>query len=206
MAFPDPRAALANPLIYRISQSAFGAERARRKYAAEYVRARQGDRILDIGCGTGDILRHLPRVEYVGFDLSEEYISHARGQNLPGAEFHQADVNDVDLSDYGSFDVVMSFGVVHHLDDEGAEKLITKAGAALKPAGRVVTIDPVLVTGQARIARWLIERDRGRYVRAPQAYNSLWSGHFSEVRQHIVSNLLRIPYTHCIIESSSPTN
>jgi len=201
MSLPDPRALLARPLFYRMNQSAFGAEGARRAYA-EYVRARPRDRILDIGCGTGDILHHLPNVDYVGLDLSAEYIAHARGRKIPGAEFHQADVNDVDLSDWGQFDLVMSFGVVHHLDDQCAERLVTKAGLALKPGGRVVTIDPVLMDGQSPIARWLIEHDRGEHVRAPEGYNRLWLKHFQDVRQHIVSNLLRVPYTHCIMESS----
>ena len=69
---------LAAPWVYDLAQyvirgTAYGPD-----FVSQYVKAKPGDRVLDIGCGTGVMLHHLPDVEYVGFDMSEAYIDACR--------------------------------------------------------------------------------------------------------------------------------
>jgi hypothetical protein len=61
-------AALKNPKLYETVQRLLGADGRRRDFAQRFVRAKPGDRILNIGCGPADLLAHLPEVEY--FDLA----------------------------------------------------------------------------------------------------------------------------------------
>jgi cyclopropane fatty-acyl-phospholipid synthase-like methyltransferase len=165
------------------------------------VKPTEGDRILDIGCGTGDILDHLPPVDYTGFDLSDDYVRAARARYGNRGAFRQADVLDADLSDEPPFDVVIAMGILHHLDDDRARRLVDMACAALRPEGRLVTWDGTFVDGQPRAARWLIERDRGEYVRGPEGYATIARHVFPDVGVQIVNDGLRVPYTHCVLDA-----
>ena len=55
------KAVLNSPPIYQASQSAAGFFRARIKAIEGYVAIVPGQRVIDIGCGPGYIVRHLPR-------------------------------------------------------------------------------------------------------------------------------------------------
>ena len=64
--------------IYQLFQKAVGGNNFRKVLADEYIRPHSRMRILDIGCGTAEILDFMPEVDYYGFDLSEDYIAFAR--------------------------------------------------------------------------------------------------------------------------------
>jgi SAM-dependent methyltransferase len=76
--------------------------------------------ILEIGCGQGTgakIIYDLFRPErYVGVDLDPRMVQRARQKagELPNASFQQGDVANLDF-DSGSFDLVVDFGIVHHV-------------------------------------------------------------------------------------------
>ncbi len=186
--------------VYNLFQRLTGAERLRRKIAAEYIRAEPGMRILDIGCGTAEILRFLPTVEYYGFDCSEEYIANARKRFGGRGKFECRRVGEGDLPAEGYFDLVLAIGILHHLDDVEAEKLFQLAAKALKPGGRLLTFDGVYVPGQNRIARWIISHDRGKFVRSPDGYSGIMGRVFADNMIHLRTDLLHIPYHHAILE------
>jgi hypothetical protein len=49
----------------------------------------------------------------------------------------------------------------------------------------------------------VISGDRGQAVRRPDEYARLAGERFATVQAEVRSNLLRIPYTHCVIEAIS---
>lgn len=175
--------------------------RARETYACEYICARGGDRILDIGCGPGDILAYLPSdVAYTGFDANASYIAAAIDRFGERGQFFCRHIATGMLEEFAGFDLVLANGVLHHLDDQEAATLLSIAKAALKPNGRLVTLDGCYVEGQSAIARYLLERDRGRFVREKIGYTSLAGSVFRLVEAHIRHDLMRIPYSHIIME------
>ncbi|PYX98121.1 MAG: hypothetical protein DMG71_01295 [Acidobacteria bacterium] len=98
------------------------------------------------------------------------------------------------------FDTVLALGIVHHLDDRESVQLFRIAHEALRPGGKLVTLDGVWAGEQSRTERYLLAKDRGRFVRSESEYVKLASEVFSQIKSNIRPRLLRIPYTHIILE------
>lgn len=191
---------LAQAGVYSLFARVIGATRGRRRYVDQYIRPRVGDRILDIGCGPADILEALPAVDYHGFDLSANYIAAAKKKFGARGQFHVEPVNAGLIARYAGFDLVLATGVLHHLTDAEALDLFRVAQAALKPGGRLMTLDGCFVQGQPPVARFLLRQDRGEHVRDEARYVALAQQVFAEVTPRVTGELLRIPYTHLIME------
>lgn len=144
----------------------------------------------------------LPDLTYVGFDLSREYVKDARRRYGHRGEFFQASVT-AELLDGRQFDIVVAEGVVHHLDDEETKALFELARSVLRPGGRLVTKDPVLMDSQRPLVRYVISRDRGDHVRAQGVYEALASRTFKSVEATVDETLLRFPYTHLIMKCTA---
>jgi SAM-dependent methyltransferase len=120
----------------------------------ERLRAAAGiaprDRVLDVGCGTGQTTRDAARAatdgSALGIDLSAQMLDYARRlsaeEGLANVSFLQADAQ-VYRFPVGSFDVAISrFGTMFFADPVAAFRNI---GHALRPGGRLV-----LMVWQAR--------------------------------------------------------
>jgi cyclopropane fatty-acyl-phospholipid synthase-like methyltransferase len=189
---------LSLPAGYRLFRRLVGGRL--EEYVAEYVRPRAGDKVLDLGCGPGDMLRYLPSVDYLGLDISREYIEAAKKRFGSTGRFLCADVGLATLEqERNQFDLVLATGVLHHLDDQRAARLFELARVALRPGGKLITYDGCYVPEQSRLARWVLSKDRGKFVRSRDEYVQLASAHFSIVQPHVRHDLLRIPYTHLIM-------
>lgn len=180
-----------------------GGNSARRRVLEENFRLKPGDRVLDVGCGPAEIVPFLPEVDYVGIDKSPAYVEAAKRRFGDRATFEVADIRDAQFPEK-SFDVVMAMGLIHHLDDDGVDALLRLAANVLAPGGRMVALEAALRPGQNRFARWLIRWDRGAVVRTPEAYAALGERWFERVDCTMREDLLRVPYTHLIIECELP--
>ncbi|MBD9468871.1 class I SAM-dependent methyltransferase [Pseudoxanthomonas sp. PXM01] len=196
------RSILSHPAIYDLTQNILGAGRSRKKLVKDYIRAEPRDQLLDIGCGTAELLPYLPEdIDYVGFDLSPRYIEAARKRYGARARFECMDIADFDddMVKDGA-DIVLAIGILHHLDDELAHALIDTAWSKLRPGGRLITLDGTLTDSQSGLARSLILRDRGQNIRSPEGYRALAGTDFSSVHLTVREDMLFVPYTHCIME------
>jgi SAM-dependent methyltransferase len=194
------RAILSHPATYRFVQRIFGGSATLRDFVARFVRPQAGDRIIDIGCGPAQILNCMSGIRYVGYDPSERYISDARKSHDPAhAQFFAGRFRKEDLALHQPFDIGLLLGVLHHLDDEEASAIVGLMRSAIRPGGRLITLDNVFVDRQNPIARKLIEWDRGKNVRTASEYRALVDRHFSLVNETIVHKTFP-PYTLYICE------
>ena len=195
---------LNNPAIYVFFQIFFGGgilgtRKWRTIFVSDFVRPRSEAKVLDIGCGPAEILAHLPGVSYWGFDISPTYIRRAQEKYGRAGRFFCRELSRKDLDVLPAFDIVLAIGVLHHLDDTTADELLHLAHQALKPGGRLITVDPCFEAGQNPIARCLISWDRGQNVRTREGYFQLVAGIFPTPRVE-VRHQKWVPYTHCVME------
>ena len=200
----DVRALLQLPWVYIFFSCAVGQGYARQVYVRDYIRPSPGDRILDIGCGTADILEYLPAAEYVGFDRDAAYIQQAQKRFGNRGTFFQATVKEWSRKGKEQeFDIVMAIGVIHHLPEEEVLELLQVARNSLRrPKGRFIAVDPGYTAGQSPLERFLLSCDRGEYVRDIESYKQLLRSKFEKVKVDIRPHLLRIPYTLFLAECS----
>jgi SAM-dependent methyltransferase len=198
------RAVLSHPAVYDTMQRLMGAQQLRVQNVRNHVRPFPGMRILDLGCGTAGILAALPPdVHYVGYDMSPHYIDAARRRYGDRGTFHCRLLEEAEVADLEPFDLVLGTGVLHHLDDATARRFMATAASALRPGGRIYTVDPCLAPGQNPIARFLISRDRGQHVRDSQGYLALAPSFAERVTGRLVHRAW-IPYTHWHMECQLP--
>jgi SAM-dependent methyltransferase len=116
--------------------------RARNRLIVEVARdvTHPGDRALEVGCGTGYVLRALVRecgLRATGCEPFGEALEHAR-RRVPEAEFATIDVLDMQYED--RFDLVGAFDVLEHIGDDLAA--LRGMRRAARPGGFVLLTVP----------------------------------------------------------------
>jgi SAM-dependent methyltransferase len=181
------RALLTSGLVYRAVQIVFSEKRSKQLLLDDYVLpAGANCRLLDLGCGPGNLLRFLPGdVRYTGFDISQEYIASASRlyTNRPNSEFICAATEDEVLNkaiDDASIDVAIVHGVFHHINDTQAAAMLALARRKLKPGGVLVALEPAWFEGQSRLRRGVMSLDRGKNIKSLDAWRDFFSGQVNE--------------------------
>jgi SAM-dependent methyltransferase len=96
---------------------------------------------LEIGCGTGFVLRGinrtLPTVRLDGTDIYTEGLIFAQAR-VPSAQFFQMDGQQIPFNQ--EFDVIGAFDVLEHIPDD--ERVLQQVAKALKPGGGLMITVP----------------------------------------------------------------
>lgn len=204
MRFFDPRSVLGRAAFYRCYRTLVISSEYHSKLRA-LLELRPGSRVLDLGCGTGDLLESLPGdIDYVGIDASERYIEAARRRYKDHHQFQVRRIGAGEVTPAEGFDAVIACGLLHHLDDSDADELADTAYRALRPGGTVTTIDPVLLAEAPLLAKILIRWDRGAHVRTAHQYERVFARVFPDVEVIVRDDLLRVPYVHAIVRARRP--
>ena len=142
-----------------------GADRVRAKLLDE-ARVQPGQRLLDLGCGTGTfaiaIKRKYQNVEVIGVDPDPKALARALRKTERAALSIQFDQGFAEALPYldGTFDHVFSTLMLHHLPTSVKRAALRQACRVLKPGGSLHLLD---MAGDApderrRLPRWLHSR------------------------------------------------
>lgn len=141
----------ARPRSYDRWMAGLSAGRTRRMKQEVVAAVADQARVLEIGCGTGELAAMLcargARVE--GFDANEAMVAEAR-QRIAAAELEgrctvrEMGVDGMDELPAGAFDAVVATLVLSELTDDERRYALEHARRVLKPGGRLVVADEVV--------------------------------------------------------------
>ena len=151
----------------------------------EWLAAQPGERILDLGCGDGQLSARIAATgaKVAGVDASPQMVAAARAHGIPADE---ASAESLPYSDQ-SFDAVFSNAVLHWVRDQ--DGMLAEVHRVLRPGGRFVAemgghgnIAAIRVALSAVLARWGLAGD-SNYYPTPDEYAGRLRRHGFEVRE-----------------------
>jgi SAM-dependent methyltransferase len=192
---------LEHPRVYEALAVLSGVRRFMKQFTETTIRAKDGDTVLDIGCGPGALLDFLPDVDYVGIDYSERNIAYAKAKHGRRGHFICDDVANLSRHQLPAFDIAIAYGLLHHIDDDAVLHALRAMADALKPGGRLVAIDPCYDPAETFVQRFVNSRDRGKRVRQMAHHLALCRSVFPDLQTSVASGYLPFPQFACVIQA-----
>jgi ubiquinone/menaquinone biosynthesis C-methylase UbiE len=140
--------------------------------ALEALRLSGAERVLDVGCGTGELERivheRYPHARLVGLDVTPEMlaVAHEKFRGIPEIAVLLAPAETLPLTQ-GGFDVVVSCNMLHHVRSVGG--LLRECARVLRPGGRLVLVDWCRDAWHCRLAHYWLRLMKRSYVKMYRA-------------------------------------
>lgn len=131
-------------------------------------------KVLDIGCGTGDLLVEFAKkgAEVTGIDISNEALLKAKKRLLTeklNVTLFNVEANKIELPK-NAFDLITSITVLQHIvDDEACSMAIRKIAKVAKPLGHILILETSSYKRRPlkpHIPSYIVIRSRQEYIRA----------------------------------------
>ncbi|ONH59758.1 hypothetical protein CcI49_13455 [Frankia sp. CcI49] len=151
-----------------------GGSRGLRRRFVDDIGMSGGMRVLELGCGSGLVTRHLVArgAAVTAIDAAEPMLARAR-RRASGAAFATADLLAADALPAGPFDRIVLAFVLHELDAESRARVLTSARERLAADGLIGILEWGLPTSGPAAAVW---RTVVRRIEPPVAHDMLTGG------------------------------
>lgn len=139
-----------------------------------------GKRILDVGCGYGTLTRFLAEEDAlpIGLDRRPEAIRTATEKH-PAGDYLVGCAESLPFAD-NSFDALIFFNSLHHIDPELYVAALQEAYRTLAPGGYVLVVEPIAEGGYYELMR-AVEDVATDYERAYEAIRMARDLHLNAV-------------------------
>lgn len=121
------------------------------EYILKKAQVIESGRILEIGCGTGEISYLLAKqgnIEVLGTDICRPFVDQAKvNYKHPKLNYSVFDFNTTTENDFlriGKFDSIVGNGILHHLYHQ-LDTALQRLKELCKPGGRIVFLEPNLI-------------------------------------------------------------
>ncbi len=173
-------AVLSNPRTWHFLRKLPEFDYRRTKARIRSILGATDGRVLDLGCGTGEYAPLFSADRYVGLDLSPHFVRYA-STRLRGFAFLVGDGERLPFPN-DRFHRVLVNGVIHHMDDGSADRLLREASRVVRPSGAVLIIEDVPSSAVNLPGRLMHAIDQGDHIRTAEAYGELIERHFAITR------------------------
>jgi len=159
--------------------------------------------VVDIGCGTGIFARWFDPADYLGIDISPEYVRAAMRKH-PQHRFAVMDARRLDLPD-ASQRLCFISGMLHHLSDDDVARVLQEAVRVMHPEGRLVVWEDIPARSRWNLIGRMIQRlDLGDWIRQPLGYRKLIEPHFVVESEWLMrSGCMDYAVFRCLTKSAS---
>jgi len=150
-----------------------------RDYVLRLLRDMRADSLIDIGCGTGQLLDQVsqkhPQIKLTGIDKSEEMVRKCREKKIPGRFI----CGDIAEADHGkeTFDAIVCCHSFPYYENK--PKIIEKVHGMLNESGKAIFIQASQNSLYDKVALWLVERtaEKAEYL-SREEFCSLFESRF----------------------------
>ncbi|MFN8372574.1 MAG: methyltransferase domain-containing protein [Anaerolineae bacterium] len=108
------------------------------------ITVREKMRVVDLGCGTGELTARLadklPNSHVLGVDNSHEMLQRAQQHKRHGLDFEWGDIGDASASPFSEWDLIFSHAALHWIPDH--KSLIPRLLTKVAPGGQLAVQIP----------------------------------------------------------------
>jgi ubiquinone/menaquinone biosynthesis C-methylase UbiE len=197
---PDAFHHHSNPLIRLI-------ERRRVRAIVRFLDINEETRVLEIGCGAGNVIEETPFGKLFGVDISSSILKKAKQKLNWRVHLFQGDAQNLPCKDEVFRQVICSEVLEHLLSPSNAlhemARILRPHGVAVISVPNEVWINRIKnILVELRIFRWFVNR-RGEYKEMPERMEDEWHLHALRLKQWLslfkqcfeVTRLRRIPFS-----------
>lgn len=156
------------PRLWLLMQRTIGGNGSKKALSLLHYRGER--RVLEIGCSVGNIAEAFIGTEcdsYTGIDIDTAalVVARRRFESQPKFSFREISLSDLCASGE-RFDYVLFAGILHHVDDKLAAKLLAEARMLVAPKGRLIVSEPEALTeSDGWVFRQFYKLEQGQFLR-----------------------------------------